>query len=113
MTSFTSAISAYRTAADPMAALGGSSSATSLRAEGDDLAAATGTDFSAMLKDAAKGAISQSHQAEQTSLAAVAGKTDIREVVSAVANAELTLNTVVNIRDKVISAYKEILAMSI
>jgi len=111
MTSITSAISAYRTAADPMAAVGSLSANRS--DETDESVAAGGTDFSNMLKDAAKSAISQSQQAEQTSLSAVAGKSDIRDVVAAVANAELTLNTVVNIRDKVINAYKEILSMSI
>jgi len=110
MTSITSAISAYRTAADPMAAL---SSSSSQNESDDSTVAAAGTDFSSMLKNAAKSAIDQSQQAEQASLSAVAGKTDIRDVVAAVANAELTLNTVVNIRDKVISAYKEILSMSI
>jgi flagellar hook-basal body complex protein FliE len=110
MTSFSSAISAYRNAADPLAALTGSSSTSS---ESDTTGADTGTDFASMLKDATRVAVGTAKGAEQASLAAVAGKADIREVVAAVANAELTLETVVNVRDKMINAYNEILRMSI
>lgn len=111
MTSFSSAISAYRTAADPLGAITGSSSTGS---ESDTAGAAdTGTDFASVLKDATRVAVGTAKGAEQASLAAVAGKADIREVVAAVANAELTLETVVNVRDKMINAYNEILRMSI
>lgn len=106
--SITNAISAYRNAADPLAALGESSSSETGSAD-----AGTGTDFASVLKDAAKVAIGGAKEAERASLSAVAGKADIREVVAAVANTELTLNTVVNIRDKVINAYTEILRMPI
>lgn len=106
--SITNAISAYRNAADPLAALGGSSASESNSAD-----AGTGTDFASVLKDAAKVAIGGAKEAERASLSAVAGKADIREVVAAVSNAELTLNTVVNVRDKVINAYNEILRMPI
>jgi flagellar hook-basal body complex protein FliE len=76
-------------------------------------AAGAGEDFASMLKDAAKVAIGTSKQAEQASAAAIAGKADIREVVAAVNNAQLTLETVVAVRDKVINAYNEILRMPI
>jgi len=111
MTTFSNAVSAYRTATDPLGALTGSGSATASIAppEGEG----TGTDFASVLKDAAKVAIGTAKGAEQSSLAAVAGKADIREVVAAVASAEMTLETVVNVRDKMINAYNEILRMSI
>jgi flagellar hook-basal body complex protein FliE len=41
------------------------------------------------------------------------GKVELSSLVTAVANAELTLNTVVAIRDRVINAYNDILKMSI
>ncbi len=44
---------------------------------------------------------------------ALSGKADVRDVVAAVNNAELTLQTVVAVRDKVVSAYNEILHMPI
>lgn len=72
-----------------------------------------GSDFASVLKDAAKAAIGSLKEAETQSAAAIAGKADIREVVAAVNNAEMTLETVVNVRDKVINAYNEILRMPI
>jgi flagellar hook-basal body complex protein FliE len=107
MTNFANAISAYRTAANPLAGLEKQGSA------GEGGAEDIGTDFVSVLKDATKMAIGTAKGAEQSSLAAVAGKADIREVVAAVANAELTLETVVNVRDKVINAYNEIMRMPI
>ena len=46
---------------------------------------------------------------EKMAFEAVAKKADVVDVVTAVANAELTLNTVMNIRDRVMSAYQEII----
>ena len=113
MTTFNTAISAYRSAVDPFGSVGGSSSASGASDAAADQAVATGTDFASVLKDAARVAIGTAHEAESASLSAVAGKADIREVVAAVANAEMTLETVVNVRDKMINAYNEILRMSI
>ena len=50
-------------------------------------------------------------QSENMSMGAIAGQTDMRDLVMAVANAELTLQTVVTVRDKVINAYNEIIKM--
>lgn len=72
-----------------------------------------GQGFSALLDEAAKVMIETGKTAEMKSSAAIAGKADIREVVAAVANAELTLETVVAVRDKVITAYNEIMRMPI
>lgn len=46
---------------------------------------------------------------EKNALEAVAKKADVVDVVTAVTNAELTLETVLNLRDRVISAYREII----
>lgn len=111
MTPISSAIAAYANVAKgPMAQdpLG--------QGNADPMAAASGTpatSFSAILQDAAKVAIGAVKSAEQSSAAGIAGKADIREVVNAVNNAELTLETVVAVRDKVINAYNEILRMPI
>ncbi|MBR9973166.1 flagellar hook-basal body complex protein FliE [Magnetospirillum sp. J10] len=79
----------------------------------DTPAPVPGSDFASVLKDAAKMSVGALKEAEQQSAAAIAGKADIREVVAAVNNAELTLETVVTVRDKVINAYNEILRMPI
>lgn len=102
MTKIASAIAAYANAANPF---GGTDAA--------DKVEGSGSDFSSMLKDAAKVAIGATKDAEKMSAAGITGKADIREVVNAVNNAELTLETVVAVRDKVINAYNEIMRMPI
>lgn len=69
--------------------------------------------FLDMVKDVAKDAVESNRQAESISQDALRGKADLTDVVTAVANAEATLQTVVNVRDKVIRAYQEILKMPI
>ena len=72
---------------------------------------ASGTDFSSMVKKFATDAVSVGRESERQTIAAAAGKADINKVVVAVAEAEVTLNTVVSIRDRVIEAYREITRM--
>ena len=50
---------------------------------------------------------------EKETMAAVDKESDLLDIVSAVANAEVTLDTVVTIRDRVIQAYQEIIRMPI
>jgi flagellar hook-basal body complex protein FliE len=70
-------------------------------------------DFGRMVQNAIGDAANAAHQAEQAGLAAAAGKTDIVNVVTAIAQAETTLETVMAVRDQVIQAYQEILRMPI
>ena len=44
---------------------------------------------------------------------AVAGQAEMVDVVTAVSNAEMVLETVTTVRDRVISAYQEIMRMPI
>ena len=52
-------------------------------------------------------------QGEQVAASQVTGQADVVNVVNAVNSAELTLDTVVAVRDKVISAYQNIMQMPI
>jgi flagellar hook-basal body complex protein FliE len=70
-------------------------------------------DFQAMVRDLAQKAVKVGETAEMQTAAAAAGKADLNTVVMAVAEAELTLNTVVAVRDKVLEAYREIIKMPI
>jgi len=74
---------------------------------------AGGSDFAAVLRRGAQDAIAAGKNSELLSEQALAGKADIRDVVSAVNNAAMTLQTVVAVRDKVINAYNSILQMPI
>ncbi|MGE4280336.1 MAG: flagellar hook-basal body complex protein FliE [Magnetospirillum sp.] len=105
MTSIANAVNAY-------AAFAKLPSAEGMEAR-DNPTPAPGSDFASVLKDAAKVSMGALKEGESQSAAAIAGKADIREVVAAVNNAEMTLETVVAVRDKVINAYKEILQMPI
>lgn len=79
----------------------------------DNASIPSGTPFSQLVRNSVDNAIATGNRAEQMSIAAIQDKADISQVVTAVAEAELTLQTVVTVRDKVIDAYKEILRMPI
>ena len=72
-----------------------------------------GPGFSEVLQQLAKDAVDTTRGAEKASLQAVEGKADLNQVVNAVTAAELTVQTVTAVRDRVISAYQEILRMPI
>lgn len=81
-------------------------------AGGEEKIAPTGT-FAHLVRSAVDQAVVDNQQAEIMSMQAVKGTADIQDVVMAVSNAEMALQTVVSVRDKVISAYQEILQMPI
>lgn len=68
-------------------------------------------DFSEFVGAAAQNAMQTLKKSEKVSTAAVMGKADLNDVVAAMTDAELTLQAVVSIRDRVINAYQEILRM--
>ena len=70
-------------------------------------------DFSQFLSQAMDNAVSTMKQGEQMAAGQVTGQSDIVGVVNAVNAAELTLDTVVAVRDKVLSAYQNIMQMPI
>jgi flagellar hook-basal body complex protein FliE len=73
----------------------------------------SGGDFSAMLRRAAERAADTMLEGESQTVQAVAGTADLTQVVMAVSKAEMTLETVVTLRDKVVQAYQDILRMPI
>lgn len=75
--------------------------------------ASMGTDFSQFLSQAMGNAVSTMKQGEQVAATQVTGQADVVNVVNAVNAAELSLDTVVAVRDKVISAYQNIMQMPI
>ena len=72
-----------------------------------------GQSFSDLLGDSIKGAIEAGKNSEAVSAKAIAGKADLNEVVTAVTNAEVTLQAALAIRDRVIQAYQDIVRMPI
>ncbi len=74
---------------------------------------AGGDQFASLVRNAIDEAIKIGEKSERLSIQGVNDKADLNQVVTAVAEAEVTLQTVVAVRDKVIDAYKEILRMPI
>ena len=76
-----------------------------------------GANPQSMFADLVRGAIEKTIEtgkhSEQMSIAAIQDRADINDVVNAVNEAELTLQTAVAIRDKVVEAYKEVIRMPI
>lgn len=71
----------------------------------------SGGDFASLVKGVIEEAKKIGERSEQLSIAGITDRADISQVVTAVAEAEMALRTVVAIRDKVIDAYKEIIRM--
>jgi flagellar hook-basal body complex protein FliE len=76
-------------------------------------AAAPGGNFSDFLSGAIKDSIGSIAQGEKAAQSQVTGKANIVDVVNSVNSAELTLDTVVAVRDKVVAAYQSIMTMAI
>jgi flagellar hook-basal body complex protein FliE len=70
-------------------------------------------DFGNLVQEAIRQAGQSTQAAESQAMNVAAGRGDIVDVVTAIAAAETQLQTVIAVRDQVISAYQEILRMPI
>ena len=75
--------------------------------------AAEGTDFSKLVTNAMTDMVQGQRRAEHLMQAHTAGKAELVDVVTAVSSAQASLETVMAVRDQVISAYQEIMRMPI
>jgi flagellar hook-basal body complex protein FliE len=69
--------------------------------------------FAEVMKKTALEAVETLHGGEKASAQAVMGTANLTDVVQAVTAAELTLQTVVAVRDRMLTAYQEIMRMPI
>lgn len=74
---------------------------------------AAGGGFGQFLQSAMDGVTETGRKAETSAMSAATGRTDLVDVVTAVAESETALQTLVAVRDRVISAYEEIMRMQI
>ncbi len=72
-----------------------------------------GQNFGAMLKDALGAVVEAGRKSDAQSQAMAAGKSNMVDVVTAVAETEVAVDALVAVRDKVIQAYEEIMRMPI
>jgi len=75
--------------------------------------AAGGPGFGQTLQRALEGAVATGQQAETKAIQAITTGTGLSEVVTALSQAELTLQTATAVRDRVIQAYQDIIRMPI
>lgn len=101
MVSIASAVAAYANAAAAKGQVPGLEART----------APAASDFANLVKDAIGSVKGTLNQGEKLSLQAANGSADLTKVVTAVTNAEVALQTVVTVRDKVIQAYQDIIRM--
>lgn len=72
-----------------------------------------GSSFGEMVQHAITDAVQTSHNAEKQMAAQVQGKAQLVDVATALSSAQASLETVVAVRDQVITAYQEIMRMGI
>ena len=75
--------------------------------------ASGGQSFGALVKDAVNALNKSTHNSDVQTQAAAVGKSNMIDVVTAVAESEVAIDTLVSVRDKVIAAYEEIMKMPI
>jgi flagellar hook-basal body complex protein FliE len=72
-----------------------------------------GPSFSAVLKDAIGSVMESGRKSDAQTVAMANGKANVMDVVTAVAETDVAVSTLVSVRDKVIQAYEDIMKMTI
>lgn len=72
-----------------------------------------GQDFAKLLGEAVQGVVDSGKVADTKAMDMVNGKGDLVDVVTAITQTEVAMETMVTVRDRVISAYEEIMRMPI
>jgi flagellar hook-basal body complex protein FliE len=75
--------------------------------------AAGAGNFAGMVRESAANTVNSLRDAERASVQAVTGQADVGQVVTAIANAETSLQAAIAVRDRVIQAYQDIMRMPI
>jgi flagellar hook-basal body complex protein FliE len=74
---------------------------------------AAGPSFSAVLKDAIGGVMEAGRKSDAQTVAMASGRANVMDVVTAVAETDVAVSTLVSVRDRVIQAYEDIMKMTI
>ena len=82
-------------------------------AERGGQAAAGGPSFSALLKDAVGSVLDAGKKSDAQTMAMTSGKANVMDVVTAVAETDVAVSTLVSVRDRMIQSYEDIMKMPI
>ena len=91
----------------------GAASAYARTQQGGPGLAAGPSDFGAVLTKALDNTIAAGHSADSATAQALSGHANLTEVVTAVSRAELALQTATALRDRMVSAYQDVMRMAI
>ena len=72
-----------------------------------------GLSFGDVLKNAVGGVLDAGRKSDAQTVAMASGKANVMDVVTAVAETDVAVSTLVSVRDKVIAAYEDIMKMTI
>jgi flagellar hook-basal body complex protein FliE len=72
-----------------------------------------GLSFGDVLKEAVGGVLDAGRKSDAQTVAMASGKANVMDVVTAVAETDVAVSTLVSVRDKVIAAYEDIMKMAI
>ena len=72
-----------------------------------------GPSFSALLKDAVGSVLDSGKKSDAQAMAMTSGKANVMDVVTAVAETDVAVSTLVSVRDRVIQSYEDIMKMPI
>jgi flagellar hook-basal body complex protein FliE len=72
-----------------------------------------GPSFSSMLKDAIGSVAEAGRKSDAQTVAMTSGKANVMDVVTAVAETDVAVSTLVSVRDRVIQSYEDIMRMPI
>ncbi len=72
-----------------------------------------GPSFSSLLKDAVSNVVDAGKKSDAQTVAMASGKANVMDVVTAVAETDVAVSTLVSVRDRVIQSYEDIMRMPI
>jgi flagellar hook-basal body complex protein FliE len=72
-----------------------------------------GPSFSALLKDAIGSVADAGRKSDAQAMSMASGKANVMDVVTAVAETDVAVSTLVSVRDRVIQSYEDIMRMPI
>lgn len=72
-----------------------------------------GPSFGAVLKDVLGGVVEAGRASDAQTVAMASGKANLMDVVTAVADTDVAVSTLVSVRDRVIQSYEDIMRMPI
>ncbi len=73
----------------------------------------TGQSFGAMLKETVGSVMDAGRKSDSQAIAMANGKSNVMDVVTAVAETDVAVSTLVSVRDRVIQSYEDIMRMPI